>query len=390
VIFVLVVVGAFALPTFPKEFTAKTTRTRVEAGKIISKTDLKVYYDVHNNCCRIDTALEVEGETSTEIFRGDFGIEIFTTGVDHCMVVEAPRTLPYHFDVPSDLAYFGFDVSQVRPMDVVIFKSESAKASYYIHRKTQNPVRVVIGDTNCYEQIDFLHIEMSVDRKMFDIPTKCEDAILPGTNKLMTRDDFVKYFTTIQVADFETPSVPIRVEMKQLNLSSSLNKRVDPDKVIAIGTQLWQIVKDNAPTTAVNTLSNGAVPEGSQWLDFAGFNAKSWGPFGWVYYNGFGAQVMTYLWSFDWSCAGNWKGIGLYIQNAGPFPQKIDVGWGHNVAVDAQILQPTNAGTREDPIATLIVYMTMKMSTALSVQTQACKVVVRGDCGGTILFCDKY
>jgi hypothetical protein len=393
---VFALIGAFAdVPSIPQQFIANTERMRVEQGAIVQKTESDVYYDAPNVRLRVETTDELYDEERIEIYRGDLGLDAFIKENEDysCIVVQAPDQMPYVLNLPDTLVHSGDDV--IHQIDVAVWSCASCLpvTTYYLNKDNNYPVRVVLGDSDSYEQVDFNEFTPLVELNdtYFDLPSKCQNATLPGSKKMMTRHELHKYFAVKPTMNLrKEPS--LFVEMKKLNLThgSALSKRVDPSQIIAVGTQLWQIVKDNAPTTSVNTLSNGAIPANTQWTEFAGWGGASYGPWGWGWTNGLGAQVVDFEWSFDWNCKGNWQGTGQYIQNAGAFPRKINVGWGYNVAVDGQILQPTNLGSVQSPLAGIQIYTTMKISTALSTNTQACKMQVQGDCNAVKIFCDQY
>jgi len=167
-------------------------------------------------------------------------------------------------------------------------------------------------------------------------------------------------------------------------------RAIDPATIIAVGKQVWQIIVDNKPSATVNTPNNGVIPQGAGFNDLAGWAQYSWQPWQWKWSNLYGVTVVDFQWSFDWNCRGNYRGIGKYIQNAGAFPKKIDVAWGYTVSVDAQMLQPSNIGTQQSPVAAVTFYMTMKINTVIKSASQSCKVVLQGDCGNILIFCDQY
>jgi hypothetical protein len=303
--------------------------------------------------------------------------------------------MPYVLNLPDNIVHIGDD--QIHQIDVSVWTCSDCLpvTVYYLNKDNNYPVRVVQGNVkDSYEQVDFDEFTPLVELNdtYFDIPSNCQNASFPNSKRLMTREELHKWFSFKPAMGFQK-SPALVFEMKKLNIShglNALNKRIDPSQIIAVGTQLWQIIKDNAPTTSVNTLSNGAIPANTLWTEFAGWGSATYGPWTWGWTNGFGAQVVDFEWSFDWNCKGNWKGVGQYVQNAGAFPRKIDVGWGYNVAVDGQILQPTNLGSLQAPVAGIQIYVTMKISTALSTQTQGCKMQVQGDCNAAKIFCDQY
>jgi len=243
----------------------------------------------------------------------------------------------------------------------------------------------LIGTGKAFNKIDFKFFNPGEqDDSYFQVPQlNCTAAMFPGKSEMMTREELENYLSFKPIPSGRPLNMTI-VKRDQVEF-------IDPSDIVAIGQQIWQIIVDNKPSSTVNSLSNGVIPDGAGFGDMSGWQQNSWNPWEWKWTNVYGVTVVDYTWSFDWQCAGQYTGgIGQYIQNAGAFPKSIDVAWGYTVDVDGQILQPANIGTQDQPIAEITVYQTMKISTIIKTSSQSCKVNLNGDCSTAILFCDQY
>jgi len=173
-------------------------------------------------------------------------------------------------------------------------KDLEESSTYFLAKDTNAPVRIVTGTADDYTQIDYLDFQPGpIDISSFFPPEgyNCTRANLPGTSRLMTRPQLEDYFNIKPV--FVGPvQDPIEVIRPSNSNNHTTATRIDPATVIAIGKQIWQVIVDNKPSSTVNTLSNGVVPAGANWGDFAGWRQYSWQPWGWSWKNVYGVEVL--------------------------------------------------------------------------------------------------
>jgi len=306
------------------------------------------------------------------------------------VIVSAPSVLPYILSVPSEAVYTGNQLINNVIVSVWEIPSLGEKDSYFFNNATGQLVRIVIGNSNDFTQIDYLSMTVGpISKSDFSIPkgVNCSKAVVGG--RMLTKVQLEKYLD-IKPKLAEINPAKASADLITPANRTSVSRAIDPATVIMIGEKVWQIIVDNKPVANINTKSNGVVPQGSGFPDLAGWQQFSWKPWKWEWNNLYGASVVNFEWSFDWQCQGNYRGIGQYIENAGAFPKALNVAWGYTVSVDAQMLQPTNMGTHESPVAAVTFYLTMKINTVLKATSQSCKVVLQGDCGSILLFCDQY
>jgi len=378
-------------PQLPQSWFAITETKTINNGQIVSWETAYINFDGFNNRSRIDEADMLTSENTTEIYRGDLGLDMIIKVIDGqqvCFSLTAPNDLPEGFQIDPDAVYGGSrTIGDVR-VDCWNTQSTDEVVSFCVQKGTNIPVQVsvvslVSNDSEVVNFIDFQ--EQKIDPAMFDPGMDCPRLTPPGFDAPLSREEFIKFFTF--APSLEQLEIPQR---SQMSVPRLLKTRIDPATIVTIGTAIWQIIQNGAPTSQATSVRNGAVPSGSSWTDLSGWQQFTWPGWGWTWVNGFGANVVEFSWSFDWLCRGNYRGTGQYIQNAGAYPKNINVSWGYTVNVDAQVLDPVNFGSPSAPVAGLTMIVTMKISNPLSTKSQTCKVTVTGSCGYSVLFCDQY
>jgi len=165
---------------------------------------------------------------------------------------------------------------------------------------------------------------------------------------------------------------------------------IDIDQIIEIGKKVWEIIKAGKPVVDYKNDWAGVVPKNVKWDELEGFRDMSFGPFGWEFKNVYGMTNINFKWHFAYACKGSYNGHGAFLMNVGTGIEEIYVAWGYNVNVKAVVdTNPTNYGTKVDPIAGLTIEVTMEVKTVLQSFTERCRVSIHGDCRAEILACDN-
>jgi len=381
---IFVTIFAQSPPQFPTQFFATAVSLTNEAGVFVSKVESRVYYDAPNNRSRVDSWGQLFSVNRTEIYVGDenqYVLIRYMEDASMCVEVSAPSTIPFIFALSPQAKYTGDETIK----GIVCSVWNHGVKTTFVNKATGYPVRIIIGSSKAFKRVDFASFSPGPqDDSHFVIPQlNCTHAKLPGKSEMMTREQLENYLTFKPLPSGK----PINMTL----VKNPKRQDINPADIIAIGEKIWQIIVDNKPSSTVNTLSNGVIPDGAGFGDMSNWQQNTWNPWEWKWTNLYGVTVVDYTWSFDWQCGGQYTGgIGQYIQNAGAFPQNIDVAWGYTVNVDGQILQPANIGTQDQPIAQITVYQTMKISTIIKTDSQSCKVNLNGDCSSALLFCDQY
>ena len=175
-------------------------------------------------------------------------------------------------------------------------------------------------------------------------------------------------------------------ETRYVNKSSPLN--IDISTIITIGKEVWEIIKAGKPVVDYKIDYGGVVPKGVDWTELEGFKSAKWGPFGWVFKDLYGLETVKFKWNFGFNCKGSYQGHGMFLTDVVTAVNEIYAAWGFTVNAVATVgQQPTNYGTKIDPIAGLPIEVTISVKTVLQSFTEKCTVVVKGDCSGVVVSC---
>jgi hypothetical protein len=139
------------------------------------------------------------------------------------------------------------------------------------------------------------------------------------------------------------------------------------DQLIAIGQKLMPIIDkgravvNNNPMGAVAVLPRLDKTE-KEVHDMANWSLPTTKHYKIVYKNGWGSDVVTFVYSVTYQYNGTFEGKGKYLTGIRASARQIDVSWGFDVDASSQLLQISNVGTSESLIAaaTLEISYTVK------------------------------
>jgi len=132
---------------------------------------------------------------------------------------------------------------------------------------------------------------------------------------------------------------------------------IDPDQLINIGKQIWQIILDNAPVVDVKVGYAAAVPKGvDHWTQLAGWQPPQGTVYEFCAENMYGVKTVEVKFQVMRTAGGNFNGKGKYLTNVTVDPLLISVGWGYKVSMEASVAPESiaNVGSTEDPIAAMV------------------------------------
>jgi hypothetical protein len=138
------------------------------------------------------------------------------------------------------------------------------------------------------------------------------------------------------------------------------------DKIINLGKSLWEIIEANKPVLNVSYVYANALPKGlrrSEELDnFSDLQFKSYRSHG---KNLVRATVYDLTYTVVHRYNGSYNDKGKYLENVSVIPSKIDVLWGYTVDFAVTKTTTVNVGTAKDPIGSLLMEATTRVSTVL-------------------------
>ncbi len=135
------------------------------------------------------------------------------------------------------------------------------------------------------------------------------------------------------------------------------------DQLIAIGQKIIPTIKEgkaivtNNPMTAVSVLPRG---EGKDLVvhEMGGWSVPVSKHYKIAYTNGFGAEVVSFVYSISFQYNGSSNGKGKYLAGIRASARNITVSWGFDLDATSQLVQISNVGTQDDVIAGATLEMT--------------------------------
>lgn len=191
-----------------------------------------------------------------------------------------------------------------------------------------------------------------------------------------------KYFTVTSVETIEIASYTGSTAMM------SLDTQTDPideigiilDKIIAIGDKIWKIIEKNKPVVDQNYQAMSLVPQGIRsWEQLGTWSVPQVRVFKMVYKNGYGSKVVEFDYRVAFTHSGSVNGKGKYLSRVEVEPATLNVAWGYKFTALGEVLNATNAGTSESPIAAMELRMNWSVDTVMKHMQKSTRFYVRGD-----------
>jgi hypothetical protein len=152
------------------------------------------------------------------------------------------------------------------------------------------------------------------------------------------------------------------------------------DKIINIGTKIWNIIKKSRPVVNTKTVYANALPSGIKcWDELELWQAPRSAVYRAKYKNLFGLEVVRFDIRLMHSFGGQFNGVGRYITNAAVQYRDVRVAPGmFELDADVKVMNVLNVGTKKDPVAALQLNLEWTVKGVNQVQNSA-NFVVYGD-----------
>lgn len=128
------------------------------------------------------------------------------------------------------------------------------------------------------------------------------------------------------------------------------------DKLIAIGQKIAPIIKEGTAVVSNNSMASVSVLPRSEAKDPVLHDMGGWSipvskHYKIAYKNGFGAEVVSFVYSITFQHSGSVNGKGKYLAGIRASARNITISWGFNLDANSQLLQISNVGTQNDIVA---------------------------------------
>ena len=135
------------------------------------------------------------------------------------------------------------------------------------------------------------------------------------------------------------------------------------DQLIAIGQKIIPIIKQGAPVVTNNPMTSVSVlpridAKDPVVHDMSGWSVPKSNHYKVTFQNGFGSDVVTFIYSISYQFNGTLDGQGKYLAGIRASATNIIVSWGFDLDASSQLLQISNVGTKQNVIAAATLEMT--------------------------------
>lgn len=152
------------------------------------------------------------------------------------------------------------------------------------------------------------------------------------------------------------------------------------DQIINMGKKIWAIVEAGKPVVNTSWNSASAIPSGvTSWDQMGSWRAPVSRAYRISATNLYGVNVIDFTYRLTYTYGGSYKGIGRYLTNVSGRAENLDVAWGYSFDGSVEVPSVTNAGTSEDPVASMELIVKWKMSTVLKANEGSASYSIRGD-----------
>lgn len=171
-----------------------------------------------------------------------------------------------------------------------------------------------------------------------------------------------------EVENDEGPFLPESDYSSEKNLGSII---VSLDKLIALGTKVYDIVKAGRPVLdlsfakPISILPNEELPNNAFnfMTDWQGPKGKTYKV---EYVNLLGATVISFNYTVYFQYGGKFDGKGAYLTGLTVKASRVSVGWGFEFNAVSELETITNLGSKEDPVAGATMRISYKASSLFS------------------------
>lgn len=155
--------------------------------------------------------------------------------------------------------------------------------------------------------------------------------------------------------------------------------------LIAFGKEVYEIIKAGKPVINTVYAPISVLPRHSDFAetivpaDLSNWKVPVSKKFKVSYKNGYGTEVIGFVYNVNMSYGGSLGGKGAYIANAQIVPETISVSWGYNFDAKMSLVGLTNLGTDEDAIAGATLQLSYTVTTVLKEERNNMTIFIAGD-----------
>jgi hypothetical protein len=122
--------------------------------------------------------------------------------------------------------------------------------------------------------------------------------------------------------------------------------------LVTLGTKVWDFIVNNKPNATYSSYKASVVPSGiTSWTQLQGWSKPVSKVYRVEFTNIYGGVAGSFDYRITFVYGGSYKGKGKYIGQISFVPANIRLGTDRSLNVKAELLDPLNFGTEENPVA---------------------------------------
>lgn len=156
------------------------------------------------------------------------------------------------------------------------------------------------------------------------------------------------------------------------------------DKLVAIGQKIIPTIKEGRAVVTNNPMASVSVLPRSENKDPVVHDMGGWSipvskHYKIAYNNGFGSEVVSFVYSISYQYNGSQDGKGKYLAGIRASARNITISWGFDLDASSQLLQISNVGTQQNVVAGATLEMTYTVKNWTRTITTSTSFHVTGD-----------
>ncbi len=151
------------------------------------------------------------------------------------------------------------------------------------------------------------------------------------------------------------------------------------DKIINIGTKIWNVVEKGKPISNFNRFTANALPaKALRWNQLQNWRSPTSRVYSAIYKNVYGVEVVRFVYRVVLLYGGDVGGTGRYIGYTSVEPLEMTVGYLYNFDAQAKVNAVYNMGTSTNPVAGMLLNVSWTVKTILKTSTESHTFVIDG------------
>lgn len=156
------------------------------------------------------------------------------------------------------------------------------------------------------------------------------------------------------------------------------------DKLIAIGQKVIPTIEKGKAVVTNSSMAAVSVLPRVETTDPVVHDMGNWSlpvtkHYKIIYKNGFGSEVVTFVYSVSYQHSGTYGGKGKYLTGIRASARNINIAWGFDLDASSQLIQISNVGTANNVVAGATIEMQYTVKNWTRTITSAVSFFVAGD-----------